>query len=164
MDTLSSRVHSDFNQARFQALLNRIWNILLGQPTELLSFDDIKSRLRFGGSVYRGIKTIKLKQIVGSLNRHHEFDRAFRPFRSVSPERWGSVNRAFYEGTGLPAIVLYKIDEVYFVVDGHHRVSVARKQGQVFIDAEVSEFNTGVKITTNVKMKDLELLCASLMS
>ena len=48
MDTLSSRVHSDFNQARFQALLSRIWNLLLGQPTELLSFDEIKSGLRIG--------------------------------------------------------------------------------------------------------------------
>ena len=163
MDTLSSRVHSDFNHARFQALLSRIWNILLGQPTELLSFDEIKSRLRIGGSVYRGIKAIKLEQIIGSLNRHHEFDRAFRPFRSVSLERWGSVNRAFYEEIGLPAIVLYKVGEVYFVVDGHHRVSVVRKQGQVFIDADVSEFNTGVKVTTNVKMKDLELLCANLI-
>ena len=67
------------------------------------------------------------------------------------------------EGIGLPAIVLYKVGEVYFVVDGHHRVSVARKQGQVFIDADVREFNTGVKITSNMKMKDLELLCANLI-
>jgi len=163
MDTLSYNVSSDFNQVRLQALLNRIWKILFGQPTELLSFGEIKSRLRLGGPVYRGIKTIKLEQIVGSLNRYHEFDRAFRPFRSVSPERWGSVNRAFYEGVGLPAIFLYKVGEVYFVVDGHHRVSVARKQGQVFIDADVREFNTGVKITPNVKMKELELLCANFM-
>jgi len=162
MDTLSSRVRSDFNWARSLAMLNRFWNLLSGKPTELLSFDEIKRIKCVGVSVYRGINIVELKQVIGSLNRHHEFDRAFRPFSSVSPERWGSVNRAFYEGVSLPVVVLYKVGEVYFVVDGHHRVSVARKQGQIFIDAEVREFNTSVKITPGVKVKDLELLCANL--
>ena len=160
MDTLTSRVHSDFNQIRFQAFLSRVRSALTGQPAELLSFDEIKRKFQVGGPIYQGVKTIRLEQIVGSLNRHHEFDRAFRPFKSVSPERWRSVDRAFYEGINLPAVVLYKVGELYFVVDGHHRVSVARARGQMFIEAEVREFS--ITPTPPSKCKDLGFLCAAL--
>jgi hypothetical protein len=54
--------------------------------------------------------------------------------------------------------VLYKVGEVYFVVDGHHRVSVAREQGQIYIEAEVRECATRVNITPNIKPEDLEIL------
>jgi len=160
MDILTSQINSDFNQVRFKGYLNCIWNALFNQPSELLSFDEFKNKVHAGVPVYRGIKTVRTEQIIGSLNRNHEFDRAFRPIGKVSPQRWQSVNRAFYEGVGLPAIVLYKVGEVYFVVDGHHRVSVARKQGQVFIDAEIREFKTKCKITSGSKLKDLERLCS----
>jgi len=160
MDILTSQIRSDFDQVRFKGRLNRIWNALFNQPSELLSFNELKNRIQIGVSVYRGIKTVKTDQIIGSLNRNHEFDRAFRPIGKVSPQRWQSVNRAFYEGVSLPAVVLYKVGEVYFVVDGHHRVSVARKQGQVFIDAEVREFKTKCKITPGSKLKDLEQRCS----
>ena len=161
MDILTSQVSSDFSQARFKGRLNRIWNALFNQPSELLSFDEFKNRIQIGVSVYRGIKTVRTDQIIGSLNRKHEFDRAFRPIGKVSPQRWQSVNRAFYEGVSLPAVVLYKVGEVYFVVDGHHRISVARKQGQVFIDAEVREFKTKCEITPGSKLKDLEQRCSA---
>ncbi len=68
------------------------------------------------------------------------------------------MNRAFYEDINLPPVVLYKVGEVYFVVDGHHRVSVAREQGQEFIDAEVRECATRVNITPELKPEDLEIL------
>jgi len=160
MDILTSQIRSDFDQMRFKGRLNRIWNALFNQPSELLSFDELKNTVRIGISVYRGVKTVRTEQIIGSLNRNHEFDRAFRPIGKVSPRRWQSVNRAFYEGVNLPAVVLYKVGEVYFVVDGHHRVSVARKQGQVFIDAEVREFKTKCRITPGSKLKDLEQRCS----
>ena len=58
----------------------------------------------------------------------------------------------------MPPVVLYKVGEIYFVVDGHHRVSVAREQGQLFIDAEVRECATKVNITPDLKPEDLESL------
>ena len=75
-----------------------------------------------------------------------------------SPERWQKVDRAFYQDVNLPPVVLYKVGEVYFVVDGHHRVSVAREQGQTFIDAEIRECATRVNITPNIRTEDLEIL------
>ena len=55
-------------------------------------------------------------------------------------------------------MVLYKVGEVYFVVDGHHRVSVARQQGQIYIEAEVRECATRVNLTPNLRLEDLEIL------
>ena len=157
-DELSSRVRADYDQARFQAFLNRVWSVISGQPTELLSYDEIKEKLHIGGPIYRGVQTVRVKQIAGSLNRYQAFDRAFLPRSEATSARWQSINRAFYEDVSLPPVVLYKVGDVYFVVDGHHRVSVARKQNQIFIDAEVRECSTKVNITPDIKTEDLEIL------
>ena len=157
-DELASRVRADYGRARSKAFFNRVWAILSGQPTNLLSYEAIKEKLHIGGPIYRGMKTVRVDQIAGSLNRYHEFDRAFLPTQDQTAGRWQSVNRAFYEDISLPPVVLYKVGEVYFVVDGHHRVSVAREQGQEFIDAEVRECATRVNITPDLKPEDLEIL------
>jgi hypothetical protein len=101
---------------------------------------------------------VPTSQIVGSLNRYHEFDAAFLPKNDENANRWQSVDRAFYQEVSLPPVVLYKVGEVYFVVDGHHRVSVAREQNADFIDAEIRECSTKVKITSGLKSEDLEIL------
>jgi hypothetical protein len=157
-DSISEQARADFQQARFQAFINRVWATLSGQPSTLLSYDEIKEKLHIGGPIYRGVKTVRVDQIAGSLNRYHEFDRVFLPASDKLAERWTSVNRAFYQEISLPPVVLYKVGEVYFVVDGHHRVSVARKQGQIYIEAEVRECATRVNITPGIRPEDLEIL------
>lgn len=157
-DELNSRVRADFGRARFKAFLNRAWAVVSGQPTRLLSYDDIKEKLHIGGPIYRGVKTVKVEQIVGSLNRYHQFDRAFLPVEDQLAARWQNIDLAFYKDISLPPVVLYKVGQVYFVVDGHHRVSVARNKGQEFIDAEVRECATKVNITPDLKPEDLSIL------
>jgi len=44
------------------------------------------------------------------------------------------------KGKPLPAVELYKIDDEYYVLDGHHRIVAARGQGQRFIDAHIVEY------------------------
>jgi len=155
---INEQARNDFQKARFKAFLNRAWGTLSGQRTTLLSYDDIKEKLRIGGPIYRGVKTVRVDQIAGSLNRYHEFDRVFLPASQNLAERWQRVNRAFYQEISLPPVVLYKVGQVYFVVDGHHRVSVAREQGQLEIDAEVRECATRVNITADIKPEDLIIL------
>ncbi len=157
-DELTMRVRSDFSRARFKSFLNRIQSVISGRPTRLLSYDEVKSALHIGGPVYRGVQTVRVDQIVGSLNRYHQFDRAFLPVEDRIGSRWQSVDRAFYEEISLPPVVLYKVGQVYFVVDGHHRVSVAREQGQEFIEADVRECATRVNITPELKPEDLTIL------
>lgn len=154
----SDQARADFQRALFKSFMNRVWDSLSGQRTTLLSYDDIKEKLHIGGPLYRGVQTVRVDQIAGSLNRYHEFDRVFLPVTDQLADRWQSVNRAFYQEISLPPVVLYKVGQVYFVVDGHHRVSVAREQGQVFIEAEVRECSTRVDITADIKPEDLEIL------
>lgn len=152
------RARADFSRARFKAFVNSIWSLIQGQPNQLLSYDEIKEKLRVGGPIYRGVQTVPVKQIIGSLNRYHQFDRAFLPTQGETAARWQRVNLAFYSDVSLPPVVLYKVGDIYFVVDGHHRVSVAREQGQIFIEAEVRECATKVHITPNILIEDLEIL------
>ncbi|HXF86624.1 MAG TPA: hypothetical protein VNK49_14680 [Anaerolineales bacterium] len=154
----SFQARADFQRARFKAFLNRVWSLLSGKPLTLLSYDEVKEKLHIGGPIYRGVKTVRLDQIAGSLNRYHEFDRVFLPASNQLADRWQSVNRAFYQEISLPPVVLYKVGQVYFVVDGHHRVSVAREKGQEFIEAEVRECFTRVNITPDLRPEDLEIL------
>lgn len=157
-DQFNEQARADFQRARFKAFLNQVWGALSGQPSTLLSYDEIKEKLHVGGPIYRGVKTVRVAQIVGSLNRYQDFDRVFLPKYNELQQRWTSVNRAFYQEISLPPVVLYKVGEIYFVVDGHHRVSVAREQGQMFIEAEVRECATRVNITPNIRPEDLEIL------
>ncbi|HJR80664.1 MAG TPA: hypothetical protein VJ821_11370 [Anaerolineales bacterium] len=157
-ERFSEQARADFQRARFKAFVNRLWGTLSGQPTTLLSYDEIKEKLRIGGPIYRGVQTVRVDQIAGSLNRYHEFDRVFLPVSDKLATRWQSVNRAFYQEISLPPVVLYKVGQVYFVVDGHHRVSVAREQGQIYIEAEVRECATRVNITPDIRLEDLVIL------
>src|SRR5688572_11801205 len=157
-DIISEQARSDFQKARFKAFMNRAWATLSGKPTTLLSYDEIKEKLHIGGPIYRGVKTVRVEQIAGSLNRYHEFDSVFLPASDQLADRWQSVNRAFYQEISLPPVVLYKVGQVYFVVDGHHRVSVARQQGQIYIEAEVRECATRVNLTADIRPEDLIIL------
>src|SRR5215216_2959829 len=157
-ESFSEQARADFQRARFKAFLNQVWGALSGQPSTLLSYDEIKEKLHVGGPIYRGVKTVRVDQIVGSLNRYQDFDRVFLPKSDELAQRWQSVNRAFYQDISLPPVVVYKVGQVYFVVDGHHRVSVAREQGQIFIEAEVRECATRVNITSNIRPEDLVIL------
>ena len=76
---INGLARADFQRARFKAFMNRVWATLSGQPSTLLSYDEIKEKLHIGGPIYRGVKTVRVDQIAGSLNRYHEFDRVFLP-------------------------------------------------------------------------------------
>jgi hypothetical protein len=140
---LEERVDRDFRLARLKALLGRAGARLRrrdGASNRLLRFDDIRKRSGTVGRVYRGMRTVPLGQIRGSVGRLSEFDRGFMPVRVSVEERWKRMDRAFYRGEVLPPVSLYELGGTYFVLDGHHRVSVARYHGVEWIDAEVTEF------------------------
>src|SRR5512143_1174507 len=154
----ASQARSDFRNARLKAFMRDILSALKRERNTLLDYDEVKEQLHIGGPIYRGVQTVRVDQIVGSLNRYQDFDRVFLPKQDQTAGRWQSVSRAFYSEISLPPVVLYKVGQTYFVVDGHHRVSVARQQGQEFIDAEVRECSTRVNITPDLKPEDLVIL------
>ncbi len=149
---------ADFSAARLKSFFRNVLAFLLGQRNELLSYDDVREKLRIGGPVYRGLRTVRVDQIVGSVNRYRDFDRAFLPTQNYTADRWLKINRAFYQDVSLPPVLLYKVGDVYFVVDGNHRVSVARERGQEYLEADVRECSIRVPLTPDVQPDDLELL------
>jgi nucleotide-binding universal stress UspA family protein len=72
-------------------------------------------------------------------------------------ERWSNIDLANQGMKGLPPIEVYQIDEVYFVIDGNHRVSVAKQLGATEIEAYVTEVQSRVSLTADVRPEDLIL-------
>ena len=134
----------DFAHARRKAFWRDIVSHLTGTENRLRSFDQIRQELPLRGQHYRGLEIVALDHIVGSEGRSHDFDRGFFPRQDHTQARRVSVDQAYYEDKPLPPTELIKVGAMYFVRDGHHRVSVARLRGQAFIDAFVVEFEVAV--------------------
>ena len=134
----------DVSLPRLKALLKRIGARLRRRDAasdgRLLCFDDLRKIPGAVGRIYRGMRTVSVGQIRGSAGRCSEFDSDFMPAKASVEERWKHVDRAFHRGEELPPVSLYKVGGFYFVLDDHHRVSVARYHGVEWIDAYVTEF------------------------
>jgi hypothetical protein len=141
---LEVQVDADFSRARRKALLRRVRARLQRDNASegLFCFDDLRKIPGAMGRIHRGMRTVPVRQIGGSVGRCSEFDRDFMPAKASVEERWKRVDRAFHRGEELPAVSLYKVGALYFVLDGHHRVSVATYHGVEWIDAYVTEFDT----------------------
>jgi nucleotide-binding universal stress UspA family protein len=144
----------DFRNARQRAALEDILARLSGRSNELLSYEEVARKLRLGTRADRGIRQIPVAAIVGSVGRYHDFTRSFLPRQSADERRWASVKAATLE-TGMPPIEVYKIGEAYFVLDGNHRVSIARQEKMETLDAHVIEIQTPVPLTPDIQPDDL---------
>jgi hypothetical protein len=140
---LSEQADTDFIRARRRARLRAVVARVRREhaPNRLLSFDDVRRELVADNRLYRGTRVVEVDEIVGSVGRWRDFDRSFLPARASMGERWKRIDRAFQRGEDLPPVELYKIGDAYFVVDGHHRVSVARYHDVPTVEAAVAEFH-----------------------
>ncbi|MEJ2352408.1 MAG: hypothetical protein P8Y03_21700 [Anaerolineales bacterium] len=86
---------------------------------------------------YVGVQSVKISSIKGSEGKVEDFDSVFNPMHERTRERWLNVAKARLSGGELPPIELIQVDRIYFVRDGHHRISVAKALGEEYIDAEV---------------------------
>jgi hypothetical protein len=144
-----------FRRARARARLERILARLMGESSELLCYEDVHATLKPTSRSSRGLQDIPLDAIVGSVGRCSDFTRTFLPLRDQYESKWARVELAATELAGLPPIEVYRIDQVYFVLDGNHRVSVARQMGATHIQAHVTEFHTRVPLSPDTKPDDL---------
>ncbi|KAA3665266.1 MAG: universal stress protein [Chloroflexi bacterium] len=139
----------DFRRARKQAALQQLMAKLTGKSVELLSYDEVHESFHPTGKVEKGKQEIPLEAIVGSVGRYEDFTRTFLPKHDSNVERWARVKTAVLDMKGWPPIDVYQVGEVYFVIDGNHRVSVARQLGSDSITAYVTEIKTRVPLTKN---------------
>jgi len=150
----ASTDYSQNNQAnvRSQAVFLFSHTIIRGKIMRLLRFfkkrsvslQDLQSYLtsfRVLNRSYKGIQYVKINQILGSEGRIKDFDKFFNPIHERTRNRWVNIARLRLSGSGLPPVELIKVGEIFFVRDGHHRISVAKALGEDFIDAEVIEWD-----------------------
>ena len=146
----------DFQAARQRASIQAVLARITGRSAELLSYEEVAEKLKLRVRTERGMQNIPLDAIVGSVGRYTDFTRTFLPRRASDRDRWAGVRVAFLEnGVGLPPIDVYKVGDVYFVIDGNHRVSIARQEGAKSIEAHVIEVKTNVPLTQDIRAEDL---------
>jgi hypothetical protein len=155
-----SDAQSDFSRARRARLLSDIARRLRREPDDvalMLPFEEVVEALGRTGQHDVGLQVVPLDVIVGTVDRTADFDRGLRPTSSRLRSRWERIAAAQRRGEALPPVSLYKIGELYFVRDGHHRVSVAKSLGRKDIDAYVTEVETRVKLGEATRVSDLPL-------
>jgi hypothetical protein len=148
----------DFSRARRRRALARLANRLRGEPSDvnlILPFEEVVEALGRRSEKSLGLQTIELDSIVGTVDRGRDFDRSFRPTSTSMRTRWERIAAAQRRGEAMPPIDVYRIGELHFVKDGHHRVSVARALGLDVIDAYVTEVTTAVGAGRDVTLADL---------
>lgn len=150
----------DFMRARRRATISRLAARLRGEPDDvglILPYDEVIEALGFVSENSLGFQVVPLEAIVGTIDRGRDFDRRFRPTSGRARGRWEQIAAAARRGESLPPVDLVRVGEIYFVRDGHHRVSVARALGRTDIDASVTEVVTRVDADRALKVSDLPL-------
>lgn len=138
-----------FERARRHATIEGLVGRLTGRTTELVPFDDVQRLLGLHTPRDRGLHDIPITKIVGSVGKGHAFTRSLWPKHARQKERWKRVYTLVRGVQGLPPIDVYKVGDVYFVIDGHHRLSVARQLDVSRIEAHVIEFVSPIPLSVD---------------
>jgi hypothetical protein len=156
----ASDAQHDFARARRARLLSDLSRRLRREPDDvglILPFEEVVDALGRTGQSDLGLKVVPLDAIVGTVDRNAEFDRGFLPTSPRLRSRWERINAAQRRGETMPPVSLYKVGDLYFVRDGHHRVSVAKSFGREDIDAYVTEVRTRVPLGFDTRLPDLPI-------
>jgi hypothetical protein len=151
------QAREDFDAARFKAFRRAIRSTLTGRGRRMMSLDRILEAARLEGQSFAGVREIPLDRVVGSAHdgRTHDFDPAFLPISRRLRERWARVYTAMLSGPEIPPIDVYQLEDSYYVIDGHHRVSVARSLGRITIEARVTAVRTRAPLPPDVDAEEL---------
>jgi len=99
---------------------------------------------------------VATSSVVGTVARRGDFDRAFRPMRPELRGRWERVADRVASGAQLAPVSLLRVGELYFVMDGHHRISVARAAGLEKVPAVVRAVCTTALVDAGLTRADLD--------
>jgi hypothetical protein len=143
-DIYTRQYNRALSQFRFSLLKGKIFRLItrvLKRKPALYDLNALKPDLHVRGSFYAGIQVVPINSIIGSEGRSSDFDMHFHPLSENARDRWVNMAIVHLSRLPLPPIKLIRIGDVYFVRDGHHRISVSRTFGQVAMDAEVVTWN-----------------------
>ena len=156
---LSCAPNSLYAAARNRARRGQFWSSLTGRSQSLLSLKQITAVCAIESKCDGGIHTVPVSQIRGSEGRSRYFDADFNPRYDQARGRWLSIARVRQQGKNLPPVVLVQVGDVYFVRDGHHRISVARALGQTDVEARVTVWQVAGPVSWEMFAKPPRLRC-----
>ena len=151
-------VDNDFQRVRRRQLLARLAHRLRREPDDvnlILPFDEVVAALGRRGERRLGLQTLRLDTIVGTVDSTRDFDRRFRPTSDRVRERWERLALAQRRGEPIPPIDVYRVGDMHFGIDGHHRVSIAMATGAKTIEGYVTEVLTQLPPTGIRGRRDL---------
>jgi nucleotide-binding universal stress UspA family protein len=152
---LSTSAAEDFRVARRKAALESILASVTRKSVAMTSFEQIRQQFGSQSAEQRGLCMVPLDAIVGSVGRQEDFTRKFFPRKEHDRERWIRVRNAIGSVENMPPIDVYKIGDMYFVLDGNHRVSIARQSGYTHIQAFVTEIESKISLLPEDSPDDL---------
>jgi hypothetical protein len=126
-----------YSQALHQGRRGQLWSGLAGRSRGLLSLEKAGAAHAAQAPADKETRTVPICRIRGSESRGTDFDRDFNPLQTHTRERWLGIAAARQRGRNLPPVALIQVGDVYFVRDGHHRISVARALGYATVEATV---------------------------
>jgi hypothetical protein len=147
----------DFDRVRRRAIWARMAGWLRGRPASrnrLLVLGEVATVLGAGTAASSGRllewervghlgpaseAMVPIDQIVGTVEPTRCFDRRFRPTSDHVRSRFERVATEVRSGRGMEPVELYHCDGCYYVLDGHHRIAVARALGQRSVWARTTE-------------------------
>ncbi|ACL23700.1 universal stress protein [Chloroflexus aggregans] len=145
----------DFQRLRWRADIEHLLARLRGQSDDLLPFDEVRQQVRATIAGECQLRDIPLDAIVGSVGRYHDFNRSFLPRRDDDWQRWARVMVSVDNLHGWPPIEVYQIGDAYFVLDGNHRVSVARQLGMDHIQAYVTPLRSRAPVDPSMTLEEI---------
>jgi hypothetical protein len=82
---------------------------------------------------------VPIGQIVGTIEPTKCFDRCFRPTSEVPRARFERIAADIRSGRGMDPVDLYRCGGEYYVLDGRHRIAVARALGEHWVLANITD-------------------------
>ena len=153
----SGAANSLYTRAHQRGQRGQLWTSLTGRSRALLVLAEVSAACFIEAQSDSGLRTVPISQIRGSESRSADFDRDFNPLQAHTQGRWLSIAQARRQGKALPPVVLIQVGAVYFVRDGHHRISVARALGQKAIEAKVVVWQVAGPLPWETRAQGAEL-------
>jgi hypothetical protein len=79
------------------------------------------------------LTTVSAEQIVGTARHPSTVDTTFIPVEPLRTAHWefrsARIRDAMDHLVDLPPVILFEVDDRFFVIDGHHRVAAAKRLG-----------------------------------
>ncbi|MCA9894160.1 MAG: hypothetical protein KC615_14320 [Anaerolineae bacterium] len=136
-----------FNNAYYTGIFRRFVGRVLGKPRQLKVLSESVSGRVISERKQLGVRTVRLSDVLGTVTRPDQFDIEFYPTSRTTRDRWLSVAAGMIRDfSALPTPEFILFEDIYYVEDGHHRVSVARRLGYLFLDANVTEWLTAADL------------------